>query len=207
MGLTVVAILVPACGAASGPTSPAASIDELAAQFGVSRAEMEDIRDSAVDEGWTIEEAVDRLAWQQGFADYVQALREAYPHEFAGAAILGDIGPRNGFIAFRFAVPDEVRDDPRLEHLDIEFREMLGFSEQELTEQTTVVHRAMRDAGFPDVVSGPDIPNGVIDVFAVRRVTDRGKSDQEIIAGLPPVARAGNVRIRFVDALPGGDDE
>ncbi len=84
---------------------------------------------------------------------------------------------------------------------------MLGFSEEELVRQTTAVHYAMRQAGFPDVVSAPDIPTGIVDVFAVRREADRGKPDQEISADLPLVVRADNVRIVFVDELPGSDDQ
>ncbi len=90
------------------------------------------------------------------------------------------VGP--GGCGIELRVPDEVRDDPRLDHLDVEFREMLGFSEEELVRQTTAVHYAMREAGFPDVVSAPDIPTGIVDVFAVRREADRGKPDQDIIA-------------------------
>jgi hypothetical protein len=208
--LLVLAIVVTACGEPDGSAGvfevATPSAEELIEEFDLGPVELEDIQFVADEEGWTLAEAINRIGWQQGFAIVVQELRETYPHQFAGAAILFEEGPRDVFIAFRSSVPEEVRGDPRLQHLNVDFREMLGFSESELTRQTSAVHYAMREAGFPDVVSAPDIPTGIVDVFAVRREADRGKSDQEIIAGLPLVVRADNVRMMFVDDLPGSDD-
>ena len=194
-------------GSATPSQSAAPSVEELVEQFGVTPAELEDIRFVADEEGWTLAEALDRVAWQQGFAMFVQELREAYPGEFAGAAILGEVGPRSVFIGFRSTVPTDVRDDFRLQYLDVEFREMLGFSEAELVRQTTAVHQAMLDAGFSDVVSGPNISTGIVEVATVRREADRDKADREIFADLPVVARADNVSIMFFDELPGADHQ
>ncbi len=209
--LVLLALLLAACGVGgpgSAPPSEAVelSVDELIEQFGVTPAELQDIQFIADEEGWTLSEALDRIAWQQGFAVFVQELRETYPAEFAGGAILGDTGTRTVRIGFRSTVPAGVRADPRLQHLDVEFDEMLGFSEDDLSRQVIEVQRAMLDAGFSDVASGPDIFTGIIDVAAVRRETDRGKTDEEILADLPPVARAGNIRIVFVNELLASDE-
>ncbi|MEA3509968.1 MAG: hypothetical protein U9R51_00895, partial [Actinomycetota bacterium] len=209
--LVLLALLLAACGVGGAGSAPPSeivepSVDELIEQFGVTPAELQDIQFIADEEGWTLSEALDRIAWQQGFAAFVQELRETYPAEFAGGAILGDTGARTVRLGFRSTVPVEVRADPRLQHLDVEFDEMLGFSEDDLSRQVIEVQRAMLDAGFSDVASGPDIFSGVIDVAAVRREVDRGKADQEIVADLPPAARADNVHIVFVDELPRSDD-
>ena len=209
--LVLLTLVLTACGGrGTGSTPPSESaspsVEELIEQFGVTPAELEDIRLVAEEEGWTLAEALDRIAWQQGFAVFVQELREDYVSDFAGAAILGEVSPRSVFIGFRSTVPAEVRDDARLQHIDVEFREMLGFSEDGLNRQAIEVHRAMLDAGFPDVVSGPNTSTGIVEVAAVRREVDRGKSDQEIITSLPAAVRADNVRVMFFDELPSSDD-
>ena len=171
-------------------------------------AELEDLQWIANEEGWTLEEALYRIAWQQGFGRFVQELRETYSDEYAGGGILGDEGPRNVFVAFRNAVPQEVRDDPRLQYLDVEFREGTGFGEAELIEQATEAHYAMVDSGFTEVSSGPDIQTGVIRIEAVRRPIDRDKTAAEIITSLPSSLRADNIVIVFYPegTVLGGDD-
>jgi hypothetical protein len=207
--LVLLTLVLAACGGipATSAQNAEPTVEELVEQFELSPAELEEIRSVAERHGWTLAEAVGRLEWQPEFGAFVEELQETFPYEFAGAGILGDVGPRSVYLGFRSTVPPEVRDDPRLRHLDVEFREMLGYSEDELARQTPDVHYAVLDAGFPSVSSAPDMATGVIEVVAVRRETDRGKSDGEIIAGLPAVTRAGNVHITFVDELPGSDDQ
>jgi hypothetical protein len=169
--------------------------EELIEQFGLTPAELEDIRFIAGEEAWTLEEALYRVAWQQGFSILAQELRETYPEDFASAEILGDAGPRHVSIAFRGPVPEEVRTDPRLSHLDVEFREAVGFSEAELAEQVVDVHYTLFELGFTQIVSGPEVDTGEVRVDAARRPVDRGKTDAEIIATFPENARADNVVI------------
>jgi hypothetical protein len=206
--LTVV-VLMASCGGSAAPASqeprsqePSLSTEEFVEQFGVTPAELEDLKFVASEEGWTLAEAFDRIGWQQSFSVFLQEVRETYPDDYAGAAILFDEGPRNVFIAFRSTVPPEVRDDPRLAHLDVEFREMSGYSEEELNRQVVEVHQAMLEAGFANVGSGPDIETGIVRIEAELRDSDFGKPDADILAGLPAAARANNVVVVFYDELP-----
>jgi hypothetical protein len=207
--VTVLTVATAACGGSARPVAdgPLPTAEELIEQYGVTPAALEDLRWIAGEEGWTLEEAIYRVAWQEGFSLFANEIRGTYPDEFAGAGILGDEGPHNVFISFRSAVPDAVRDDPRLEHLDVDFREMTGFSEDQLGEQTIAIHRAMLDAGFVDVVTGPDIDTGMIEVQAERRTFDHGRSDPQILAVLPDIVRAGNVRVVFFDFVPDGGED
>ena len=211
--VAVVVVLAAACGSednpGSAPLPESISVEELIEQFGVTPAALEDIRFIAGEEGWSLEEALYRVAWQEGFSIFAQELRETYPEEFASAEILGDEGPRRVLLAFRGLVPEEVRSDPRLEHLDIEFREMTGFSEAELADQVIAVHYTMRNLGFIEVGTGPDPDTGEVRVDAARRPEDRGKTDGEIIATFPENLRADNVVIVFYPegTVLGADDE
>lgn len=203
-------ILLASCGSGrdSDLTTSLPTADEMIEQFEVSAAALDDLRFIAAEEGWSLEEALYRIGWQEGFSMFVQELRETYPEDFAGGGILGAEGPRNVFIAFRGSVPDDVRTNPRLGHLDVEFRESAGFSEAALADQVIDVHHTLRDLGFIEIGTGPDIDTGRVRVDAVRRKADRGKTDDEIIATLPPNVRAANVVIVFYPegTVLGGDD-
>jgi len=176
----------------------------LVEQYGVSEAELGDLRFLAEENGWTLSETLNRVAWQQGFAEFVQELREQYPDEYSAAAILPEAGPRSVFIAFRYDIPGGVRSDPRLDHLDVEFRDQQGFAESEVVEQTEAIFFAVLDAGFPDAHAFPDPSTGLIMVEIERRAEDAGRSDSEIRNSLPTEALADNVRTTFVDSLPDG---
>ena len=207
--MVAVMVVVASCGSSEVPLAaePLPSAEELIEQFGVTPAELQDVEFIAAEEGWTLAEALNRLGWQQGFSTFVDELRSSYPDDFAGAGILFEEGPRDVFIAFRTTVPPGVRDDPFLQHLDVDFREATGFTEEDLASQTLEVHQAMLEAGFTDVGTGPDVETGMIRVDAVRRTADRGKTYAQILAGLPPAVRADNVMVIFHDHGPlGGDD-
>lgn len=200
--LVAVLLLVSGCGdgsdAAGLPSiEDIPSVEELVAEFEISEAELQDLQWIAGEEGWTLQEAIWRIQWQQHFGSVLHEIRETYPDQFAGGGILGEEGPRNVYIAFSGPVPDDVRNDPRLDHLDVEFRESAGFSEAELSDQVIDVHYTMRDLGFLEIGTGPDIDTGQVRVEAARRSIDRGKTDEEIIATLPPNVRADNVVIVF----------
>lgn len=190
-----------ACGSADGSaaaelaTLPTA--EELVEQFGVAPAELDDIGFVAAEEDWSLEEALSRLAWQQGFSTFVQELREIYPEDFAAGGILGDEGARSVFLDFRGPMPEDVRTDPRSNHLDVEFRQATGFSKAELVDPVIDVHYTMRELGFSEVVTGPEIDTGEVRVDTARRPVDRGKSDDEIIAAFPANLQADNVVIVF----------
>lgn len=210
--VVMVAIALAGCGGSEDATGRAEldglpPADEMIEQFGIGEAELQDLQWISGEEGWTLEEAIYRIEWQEAFSFLVTEIRATYPDEFAGAGILGDEGPRNVFISFRAEIPDEVRNDPRLEHLDVEFRDGSGFAEGQLGEQTIEVHRAMLDAGFVDIVTGPNIETGIIEVQAERRTFDRGRSDNQILAVLPEIVRADNVRVMFFDFIPSGGED
>ena len=205
LALVVLALFGPACS--GGTPDPAAEdVEALIEQYGVTTAELEDLRFVAQENGWTLTEALNRVAWQPGFADFVQELRDEYPKEYAAAAILPEVGPRSVFIAFRSDVPDEVRNDPRLDQLEVEFRDHQGFNESDLVEQNNTLFYLLLDAGFPDVHAFPDPSTGFVMVDVERRPEDAGKSDSEIKDGLPVEAHADNVRIAFFDSLPDGGE-
>ena len=204
-------VLPAACGSGEVLASLPASvppIEEMIEQYGVTPAALEDIRFIADEEGWSLEEALYRIGWQGGFSDLVAELREAYPEDFSAGGILGDQGPRNVFLAFRGAVPEQVRSDPRLDHLDVEFREATGFSEAELSAQVIDVHYTMLELGFAEVGTGPETDTGEVRVDVARRPVDRGKTDDEIIATFPANVRADNVVIVFhpEGTVLGGED-
>ena len=203
--ITVLALVVAACSGGT-PSSADEDVEALVEQYRISQGELDDLRFLAEENGWTLAETLNRIAWQQGFAEFVQELREEYPDEYAAAAILPEAGPRSMFIAFRFAVPEDVRNDPRLDHLEVEFRDQQGFSESELVEQNNTLFCLLLDAGFPDLHAFPDPSTGLVLVDIERRPEDAGKSDDEIKGGLPVEAHADNVRITFFDSLPDGVD-
>lgn len=205
----VVTLTAAGCSGSAAPSTHAA---ELIEQFGVTADELVDIQVTAEEKGWTLEEALDRIGWHWGFAALVQELRENYPDDFAGAAIDGEVGARNVVIAFKWIVPAEVRDDPRLGHLDVEFREMTGISELETVSLApglyeAEVHYALLDAGFRNLVSVWNQNPGRIEVLVERRESDFGRSDDEIRALFPQLARADIVDVKFVEVLPGSVDE
>lgn len=212
LGSIALFVLLAACGSGelleSPPPTSLQPIDEMIDQFGVTPAGLEDIRFIADEEGWSLEEAVYRIGWQESFSQFVSELRESYPEDFSAGGILGDEGPRNVFLAFRGPIPEDVRGDPRLDHLDVEFREATGFSEAELSAQILDVHYAMLDLGFIEVGTGPETDTGEVRVDVARRPVDRGKTDADIIATFPASLRADNVVIVFhpEGTVLGGDD-
>ena len=207
-GLAIVVLALFGTACSGGTPDPAAEdVEALIEQYGVTTAELEDLRFVAQENGWTLTEALNRVAWQPGFADFVQELRDEYPKEYAAAAILPEVGPRSVFIAFRSDVPDEVRNDPRLDQLEVEFRDHQGFNESDLVEQNNTLFYLLLDAGFPDVHAFPDPSTGFVMVDVERRPEDAGKSDSEIKDGLPVEAHADNVRIAFFDSLPDGGED
>ena len=195
-----------ACRSASASETVEPSVDALLEEFAVTPEELEDIRFVAEQEGWTLEEAVERLGWQSGFSEFAQDLRERYPDDFAGAKITCEVGLRSGFVAFRDTVPAGVSDDSRLRQLDIEILEMLGFSEADLIEQTQEIHNVMLAVRYEEIVTTYEIETATVSVGAVRRAADRNRSEAEIRAGLPRSARAANVRVEFFNALPCSED-
>ena len=207
-GLAIVVLALVGSACSGGAPDPAAEdVEALIEQYGVTAAELEDVRFVARENGWTLTEALNRVAWQPGFADFVQELRDEYPHEYAAAAILPEVGPRSVFIAFRSDIPDDVRNDPRLDHLEVEFRDQQGFNESELIEQNNTLFYLLVDAGFPDVHAFPDPSTRLVMVNVERRPEDVGRSDSEIKDDLPVEARADNVRIAFFDSLPDGGED
>ena len=205
-------VLLAACGSGEMSDSPLLTsmptVGEMIEQFGTTPAELEDIRFIADEEGWSLEEALYRIGWQEAFSLFVDELRKTYPEDFSAGGISRDEGPRNVFLTFRGPIPEDVGSDPRLDHLDVEFRETTGFSEAELSAQVIDVHHTMLDLGFTEVGTGPETETGEVRVDVARRPVDRGKTDAEVIATFPANLRADNVAIVLhpEGTVLGGDD-
>jgi len=200
-------LLVSSAADGSPPADPRATTDLEGAldRWQPTEEELEDLRFIAEDEGITLAEAIERIAWQPRFGVFVDRLRSSFPDDFAGARII-DGGRFNAFVQFRGSVPEGVATDASIRGLSIDFRTGVGFSERDLATRARTVHRSLLMAGFADTVTGYDISSGTIDVEIARRPEDRGRSTEAMLTLLPRSARADGVRVAFFDSLPGNVD-
>ena len=129
-------------GDASTPTPEVAppGIDDA-----ISDAELQDLQTVASQSGMSLQEAIDRYAWNNNFAFAVSEIREASPEAFARAEI---VDRDHAWVGFRGSAPQaalDIIDTFRSSHsgVRVEVRTDLGFTEVELQSAIQAVHSAV----------------------------------------------------------------
>jgi hypothetical protein len=187
----------------------------------LSPAELADLATVAEANGWTLEQAVARIGWQQSFGFLLDDLRARFPAEYAGAGIEPSGNP---WIGFRGDVPERALAavaafETRVFAVSspggdawatyrVVVRRDRGFSESELDDRLVAAHYAayaQKDL-VSHVSSGYDIETGAISVEI--EPTAAAKDDAEAVV-TQLVARSAlleGVTIRVVDNLGDGGD-
>jgi streptogrisin C len=161
-------------GDASTPTPEVAppGIDDA-----ISDAELQDLQTVASQSGLSLQEAIDRYAWNDNFAFAVSEIREASPEAFARAEIVdGD----RAWVGFAGDVPQaalDIIDTFRSSHsgVRVEVRTDLGFTEVELQSAIQAVHSAVFEAPeVRDAATSFDFATGQITTTVVLESTASG---------------------------------
>ena len=161
-------------GDASTPTPEVAppGIDDA-----ISDAELQDLQTVASQSGLSLQEAIDRYAWNDNFAFAVSEIREASPEAFARAEIV-DAG--RAWVGFAGDVPQaalDIIDTFRSSHsgVRVEVRTDLGFTEVELQSAIQAVHSAVFEAPeVRDAATSFDFATGQITTTVVLESTASG---------------------------------
>ncbi len=173
---------------------------------------MEDLAQVAESEGITIDEAIERYAWNQPFAVLVDKIRQSYPDEFAGSAIEAGDG-YSAWVGFRDTAPVGALDLLAGFSRPIEVREGRSFTEAELEEATVRAHYALWDRQdlVENVSTYYEIRTGEIlatvelrDSF--RASVGNGDEARDRLVPLLPADVRDRVTVEVVDDLPGGTD-
>lgn len=151
----------------------------------ISDAELQDLETIADQSDMSLQEAIDRYAWNDNFAVAVADIRDRYPDAFAGAEI---VDADHAWIAFADHAPAEAIDIAGAfskQHGDVavDVRTNLGVTEAELTKATVEIHLAIynmadvRDAAtFYDLESGTITTTVVLDDDASASALDEARS-------------------------------
>ncbi len=139
-----------------------------------SSAELEDLQSVADRKGITLQEAIDRYAWNDNFALAVSGIRQAFPEDFTGSEIV-DVG--HAWVGFSGGAPEGLSD--MIERLtgshsgvSIEVRIELGFTEAEIQSALPTVHLAMVEAPeVLDAVTSFDFETRQIRTYVVLETT------------------------------------
>lgn len=81
------------------------STDESTDEVGLSEEELQDLSLMAEQNGLSLQDAIDRYAWNDAFAQTVSQIRAAAPEAFSGAEIMG---ANNAWVAFTGDAPAEA---------------------------------------------------------------------------------------------------
>lgn len=133
-------------------------------------AEMEDLERIATQYGMSLQDAIDRHAWNDNFSLAVQKIRESSPEAFAGAEI---VDANNAWVAFANDAPKAALDwidvfSSSHSGVLVEVRTGLGFTEAELEKAVPAAHYAVFDApGVRDAVTRFDYATGQITTTVV----------------------------------------
>ena len=111
----------------------------------ISEAEMRDLQAVASQLGISLQEAINRHAWNDNFALAVGRIRQAAPGAFAGAEI---VDGRHVWVAFAGPAPEAALDlmdtfSRSFSDVSVEVRTDLGFTEVELQTAIEAVHYAL----------------------------------------------------------------
>ena len=161
-------------GDASTPTPEVAppGIDDA-----ISDAELQDLQTVASQSGISLQEAIDRYAWNDNFAFAVSEIREASPEAFARAEIV-DAG--RAWVGFAGDVPQaalDIIDTFRSSHsgVRVEVRTDMGFTEVELQSAIQAVNSAVFEAPeVRDAATSFDFATGQITTTVVLESTASG---------------------------------
>ncbi|HLT10009.1 MAG TPA: S1 family peptidase [Micromonosporaceae bacterium] len=181
------------------PVEPADGVD--LASF--TEVELAFLRDVAVDDGITVEEAAERYGWHERLSQVVAEIMETYPDDYAGSMI-EPVGEAVAWVAFKDRAPSgAVR---MLEEFPypVAVYEHRGFSEAELDARLIEIHYSVygRDDLVSNVGSGYDIETGRIRVTVepLPGLDPRAVVDQ-LKAQVSPSAAGAAVTIEAVPAL------
>ena len=139
-----------------------------------SSAELSDLQAIADRKGISLQEAINRYAWNDNFALAVTRIRAAAPATFAGAEI---VDGAHAWVAFTGHPPKAALDILELfrsSHMgvSVEVRTDLGFSEAELEEAIPAVHYAvLKASGVLDASTSFDSAKGQIRTIVVLEST------------------------------------
>ena len=117
-----------------------------------SSAELEDLQSAADQKGISLQEAIDRYAWNDNFSLTVSGIRRAFPDDFTGSEIV-DAG--HAWVGFSGSAPERLgemieRFTSSHSRVSVEVRTNLGFTEMELQKALPAVHFAVREV--PEVL-------------------------------------------------------
>ncbi|MGV9374195.1 hypothetical protein ACWDRB_00170 [Nonomuraea sp. NPDC003707] len=167
-------------------------------------SELEDIRQTAAEEGITLEEATALYGWQDDFAAAANQARDSYPDTYAGAVIAED--GRSAWIAFKGEAPAAMADLTRTVPVPVRVIGGRAYSEEELRQTLKTTHYSILDR--PDVATSAgeyDIETGVVTIETQPKepLTDPAAKER-FRARLQPVQAANSavkVEVKVVDQL------
>ncbi len=152
-----------------------------------SDAELSDLQAVADQKGMSLQEAIDRYAWNDNFGLAVMGIRRAFPEDFTGSEIAD---ANHAWVGFAGAAPEGVGDmierfTSSHSGVSVEVRTNLGFTETEKKRGLEAVHFAIREAPeVIDVVTYFDFETRQIrtTVLLDRKVSDSVLEDLRAIA-------------------------
>ena len=168
----------------------------------------------AEQEGISIDEAIEKYAWQSPLAYLVNEIREEYPDDFAGARIEDDL---SAWIAFSGAAPADAATSIRAFPRAVRIIENRGFTEADLDRRLKVVHRSVMDNDkVESAISTYDIATGRLTVDIALEDAESTPAEKAAVLDLLradfPIGSVSNigtstdVYLNIVSSITGGED-
>ncbi|WP_433412970.1 hypothetical protein ACQP1V_27425 [Microtetraspora malaysiensis] len=158
-------------------------------------SELTDLKLAAKSKKITLEEAIETIAWQPRLNEIGTKLKELFPAETSGLAVLDD--GRKAQIGFKGDIPAEAIDLAKTLPVTVELVGNKGFSDEELNQA--------RDAAYAEVASrrdlvetlsgGYDPETGVVTIDVKPRVIPRDAVAQQTITTQLQPAQPANKKI------------
>ena len=181
-------------------------------------AELDDLQFVATEMGISLQETIARYSWNDDFARIVSDIRDAFPQDFAGAAITGNT---EAWVAFAGQTPSAAQGivdtfGTNFPGVSVELRTDMGFTEQEIENAIPGAHYAvLESAGVLDAASSFDHDRRQISVTAqmdgTNSVTALGVLQRAAENGVTGATRADmldviSVSVAVVQHSLGADD-
>lgn len=137
-------------------------------------AELQDLQRIAIQKGLTLEEAIDRYAWNDNFSLLAAKIRSDFPAAFAGAEIVDTGG---AWIGFAGPAPEEALDIIDLfssshSAVSVEVRTGIKFTEAELQKAIPAAHYAVYESPeVRDATTSFDVATGRITTTVILEST------------------------------------